>query len=231
MRLQDPLLRPFVSALAISFVGIQSAHAQIEVYEGRVVVERVSYEAQDDLPPAEEDPAAEEPARNWGPEQATGEPDTPGAGDISTAWASKTEDGQEEWLELEYEGDITPTVVIIHETYNPGAVCKLVTYTETGMHYVLWEGKDPVKEEGGRGIAEIEVQPVMKITKLRVYIDSENVPGWNEIDAVGIKDVDGTVHWAKKATASSTYADLGGGGIGGGFGGGFGGIDIFREPR
>ncbi|HEX5243530.1 MAG TPA: hypothetical protein VFW23_09750, partial [Tepidisphaeraceae bacterium] len=41
--------------------------------------------------------------RAWGPEQATGKPDTwPRSGDIQTAWASKTPDGQPEWLELGY---------------------------------------------------------------------------------------------------------------------------------
>jgi hypothetical protein len=40
--------------------------------------------------------------RSGGPEQATGPPDTPRAGDISTAWASQTADGQDEWLRLHY---------------------------------------------------------------------------------------------------------------------------------
>src|SRR5205823_2443181 len=39
--------------------------------------------------------------RNWGPEQATGPPDTEMAGDIVTAWASRTPDEQDEWLLLE----------------------------------------------------------------------------------------------------------------------------------
>jgi hypothetical protein len=40
--------------------------------------------------------------RAWGPEQATGEPDTFHAGDIVTAWASLTPDSSPEWLPLEY---------------------------------------------------------------------------------------------------------------------------------
>ncbi len=46
-----------------------------------------------------------------------------------------------------------------------------------------------------------------KSQKIKIYIDSVNVPGWNEIDAVGIVDDVGAVHWAVKATASSTYAE------------------------
>ena len=43
--------------------------------------------------------------RAWGPEQALGAPDTPGSGDIQTAWASATQDGQDEWLELDFDQD------------------------------------------------------------------------------------------------------------------------------
>lgn len=36
---------------------------------------------------------------------------------------------------------------------------------------------------------------------------STKVAGWNEIDAVGMKAVNGKTPWAIKAMASSTYAD------------------------
>ena len=32
------------------------------------------------------------------------------------------------------------------------------------------------------------------------------MPGWNEIDAVGLLDKQGQIHWAKSAKASSTFA-------------------------
>jgi hypothetical protein len=41
--------------------------------------------------------------RGWGPEQVTGAPDTPSAGDQPTAWASYAPDGGLEWLETSYE--------------------------------------------------------------------------------------------------------------------------------
>ncbi|MGH7149305.1 MAG: hypothetical protein ACREIU_01340, partial [Planctomycetota bacterium] len=41
--------------------------------------------------------AAHSEKRPWGPEQATGEPDTPGAGDHVSAWASLAPDGSGEW--------------------------------------------------------------------------------------------------------------------------------------
>src|SRR5688572_12697187 len=65
------------------------------------------------------------PKRSWGPEQALGEPDTPGAGDITTAWASATPDEQKEWLICEYEKPVHAIFLRVHETYNPGALTKV----------------------------------------------------------------------------------------------------------
>src|SRR5436853_930658 len=48
---------------------------------------------------------------NWSVLQAVGPPDTPGAGDIVTAWASATTDSQKEWLILDYETPVIPTQI------------------------------------------------------------------------------------------------------------------------
>src|SRR5439155_24843995 len=46
---------------------------------------------------------------NWSILQAVGPPDTPGAGDIVTAWASSSTDSQKEWLILDYEKPVIAT--------------------------------------------------------------------------------------------------------------------------
>ena len=144
--------------------------------------------------------------RSWGPEQTLGPPNTPGAGDIETAWASRTQDGQDEWLELEYAVPIEPTEVIVHETYNPGAVYKVSGYSKSGMEAELWSGEDPTETTKPRGISKLKIDVKYKTKLIRIHLRSKEVPGWNEIDAVGIKDADGNVQWAIRAKASSSYA-------------------------
>lgn len=144
--------------------------------------------------------------RAWGPEQAIGLPDTPQAGDIPTAWASKTPDGQDEWLELDYAKAVEPAVVMIHESFNPGAVYRITAYSATHMEAELWSGTDPTKVGLARGVSEITIKPKFKTNRIRIHLRSKDVAGWNEIDAVGIKDADGHVQWAVKARASSSYA-------------------------
>lgn len=148
------------------------------------------------------------PARSWGSEQATGAPDTKGAGDMVTAWASGTQDGQPEWLELTYEVAIKPVEVHVVETYNPGALFQVTALTPSGMEAVLWKGADPTRPDvaEGRGTSVVKVRAAVKTNRIRIHLASDKVPGWNEIDAVGIKDETGKIHWAKSATASSEYA-------------------------
>lgn len=182
-----------------------------------------SYAGHDDLPPgywvylspnwyiyqdAADGPAQALSPRPWGPEQATGAPDTwPKSGDLTTAWASKTPDGQCEWLELTYDAPIRPAAVLVYETYNPGAVDRVTGYDASGKEVELWSGADPTPAGSEKGISVIPVHPSFDLTRIRVYVDSPKVTGWNEIDAVGLLDDAGTTHWAKSATASSTYAD------------------------
>ena len=146
--------------------------------------------------------------RAWGPEQATGKPDTwPRSGDIQTAWASKTPDGQPEWLELGYGQPVRPTAVIVYETFNPGTVNRITSVEKDGKETELWTGTDPTPVGKDKGISVFPIHPESDIQRIRIYVDSPKVPGWNEIDAVGLLDENAETHWATDATASSTYAD------------------------
>jgi hypothetical protein len=150
--------------------------------------------------------AAQRPKRQWGPEQACGEPDTNMAGDIPTAWASQSQDDQDEWLLLEYAEPIVPTAVLVHETYNPGALVRVTAFRLDGTEVELWKGQDPTGTDNDMGVSEVPVKADFKTNRIKIYIASKDVPGWNEIDAVGVRDKDGKMHWATSAGASSTYA-------------------------
>jgi hypothetical protein len=150
--------------------------------------------------------SVQRPKRDWGPEQATGEPDTNMAGDIVTAWASATPDGQDEWLMLEYDEFVVPTAVLVYETYNPGSLVRVTAFKPDGEEVELWKGVDPTPPDAGMGVSEIPVKVDFKTNRVKLYIDSPNFPGWNEIDAVGVRDKAKKIHYAVAADASSTYA-------------------------
>ena len=140
----------------------------------------------------------------WSPEQATGAPDTHEAGDLPTAWASLDPDGGPEWLEVEFEKPTDVAEVRIRETFNPGAVNRVVALSDSNEEFIIWEGQ----AQQSVAPAEMVVKPNAPVTsnRIRVHLDTARVPGWNEIDAVEIVGKDGKRQWAKNATASSTYA-------------------------
>jgi hypothetical protein len=149
--------------------------------------------------------------RPWGPEQATGPPDTPMPGDMVTAWASLTPDDQDEWLLLEYAEAVVPAAVQVHETFNPGALSRVTAFKLSGEEVEVWKGKDPTPPTAVQGVSEVPCKVSFKVNRVKLYFASKAVPGWNEIDAVGLRDTAERVHWATAAEASSTYAEQAGG--------------------
>lgn len=128
--------------------------------------------------------------RPWGPEQATGQPDTMRAGDSKTAWATLKAEMGEQWLDLTYEATVVPAKIRIRENFNPGAVSKVEVFDEAGAAQVVWEGIDSTKE--CPGCFEVDASAVtMAINRVKVYLDTNRVKGWNEIDAVAIVPKDG----------------------------------------
>ena len=140
----------------------------------------------------------------WSPAQATGEPNSLQAGDLQTAWATLAEDKGAEWLKLEYKTPVEVKTIRIYENFNPGAVSKVTGFDKAGTEVLLWEGQEPLKQAP----TVFEVAPKSKVVSnsIKVYLDTQRVKGWNEIDAVQLVGSDDSTQWATQASASSTYA-------------------------
>ena len=144
--------------------------------------------------------------RQWGPEQACGAPDTHEAADRATAWAAQEQDTAGEWLLLEYATPVRVVRIDVHETWCPGALAALAILTPQGEEIELWRHAEPkAPAEPGR-VLQLEVPVGFVVERVLLRFASEKVPGWNEIDAVGLLDDKGKQHWATRAEASSTYA-------------------------
>jgi hypothetical protein len=142
----------------------------------------------------------------WSPRQATGAPDTTTAADNRTAWAANTSSNSVEWLELTYGKAIVPKEVHVHETYNPGALFKVTAFDPAGREVIAWEGSDPTPAGSGLGMSKVATSVNFATNRIRVYVDSRIVTGWNEIDAVALVGPDGKEIWAERARASSGYS-------------------------
>jgi hypothetical protein len=107
------------------------------------------------------------------------------------------------WLELAYARAVRPDAVRIHESFNPGAVVRVEAKDQGGAWALLWEGLAPVGD-GPRAFEPPIGNVPFETRVLRVWLDTDRVPGWNEIDAVELVG-GGESQWAVAASASSTY--------------------------
>ena len=146
--------------------------------------------------------------RPYAAEQLTGPPDSMMGGDSQSAWCSLTADDQEEWLELEYAEPVWTVAVLVYANCSPGAVSQVQIHSaeQPGLSFT-WADRDPTAKTATHGISVIPLASQMNTRRIKITLDSKNTPGWNEIDAVGLLDAQGKVHWANSAKASSTYAD------------------------
>ncbi|QDT44724.1 hypothetical protein Pan241w_48400 [Gimesia alba] len=144
----------------------------------------------------------------WSPGQATGEMNSPKAGDQKTAWAALAQDKGAEWIKLEYKTPVEVYAVRIYENFNPGAVSKVTGFDKAGTEVLIWEGKEPLKK--APNIFEVKPESKLVSQSIKVYLDTKRVKGWNEIDAVQLVSSNNSKQWATKASASSTYASRAG---------------------
>lgn len=122
---------------------------------------------------------------SWGFIQATGEPDTTQCGDIPTAWASQTYNG-EDYLSLSYDVAVTPSEINIHQTYNPGSIVQVVvSNSETQETFELPNSADASGNTTCPGVFTLTVEGVpFAVDTVTIYVDQTIMGNWNEIDAV-----------------------------------------------
>jgi hypothetical protein len=170
----------------------------------------------------------------WSPEQATGAPDTPVAGDYPTAWAPLKPDGGKEWLDVTFAKPADVREVRIFESSGTKAITGVQVYMN-GVPVPLALIKEdpplpgsadaagspvpkqpvPLPEDGveqpvapGPRIVTAAPEKIALPAVQKVRIELECTGRWAEIDAVELIGTDGSRQWAARAEASSTYATL-----------------------
>ncbi|MBU0550896.1 hypothetical protein KKF91_13910 [Myxococcota bacterium] len=142
----------------------------------------------------------------WSELQMIGPADVPQPADDGRAWASRFADSGEEWVKLTYAQPIAIQEIRVYENLNPGAISKVIALNDFG-EATLWAGEDTTKTS-----PFVVKAAGVKARQIKIELVTTRVPGWNEIDAVEIIDVQGQSHWAIDAQASSSYAQVSSGG-------------------
>lgn len=118
----------------------------------------------------------------WNASQATGAPNVTGCADDSKAWASEGYDTVE-WLEVSYNTAVTPLLVNIYETFNPGQIVKVELLDVNYIYHEVYTANTQVK--ACPSILSIDVPSAnYQVIAVRITVDQTQVLNWNEIDAV-----------------------------------------------
>jgi hypothetical protein len=107
---------------------------------------------------------------------------------------------------------VVPAKVRVHENLAAGTVARVTVFTADGTEVEAWRRKEPAPETAGgtaAGIANITLSVAppapFPTDRVKLYLDTAAVPGWNEIDAVELLDAAGNAQWAGGAAASSAW--------------------------
>jgi CubicO group peptidase (beta-lactamase class C family) len=141
------------------------------------------------------------PVANAAASQATGAPNG-GVGETMFAWAPATADAGEEWLTLAWDRPLLAHAVIVTFTQIPGVLTGVDL--GSGMKSLSEFRLEKSESDDRAPIVTINFNKTVELGSLTLHMNTAEVPGWPQIDAVGIVDEDGDVHWADEATASSS---------------------------
>jgi hypothetical protein len=114
----------------------------------------------------------------WSAQQVLGPPNVyPLQGDQPAAWASKEADAGPEFIEVGFAQPQRLRAMEIYESFNPGAVRSIELIGQSGAHKFVGVG----------GLArQVDFTCTDEpIVAARITLASQDVAGWNEIDAIG----------------------------------------------
>ncbi|MFO1076129.1 MAG: hypothetical protein U1E73_00220 [Planctomycetota bacterium] len=141
------------------------------------------------------------PAAGWTARKACGPPDADRTRDDPNAWASKSPEMGLQWLQLTYANPMRADGVRVFEVNSTGAVAEVLARGTDGAWSSLWRGT----ADGGQGPLLIRFPlTAFAVRQIRLVLDTNRKPGWNEIDAVELLGPGGN-QWAERAVASSSY--------------------------
>ncbi|TAF32875.1 MAG: hypothetical protein EAZ57_06010 [Cytophagales bacterium] len=143
-----------------------------------------------DASSALKDPDDPEGINLYAAKQALGKPNKlPDVGSSRCAWSPASEDSDiEEWIHLSYKNPMPIRQIAVAENFNPGAIARIYLYDTQNKAYLVYENKQTKAVSAlGRMFHVILNQATSyDVQSIKIVLNSRKVPGYNEIDAMGI---------------------------------------------
>jgi len=114
-------------------------------------------------------------------------------GSTPTAWApleKRSING--EFIHVEYSNPIKLKTIYINETSSPGSISKIIAYDERFDEHEIYlnENLNFIVEESRLLTIELKTKTNFKVKQLKIFLDTKKVPGYNQIESIGISEND-----------------------------------------
>ncbi len=112
----------------------------------------------------------------------------PDFGNSPCAWTpADAESRSEEWIKVGFAKTISLKQVAIAENLNPGAIARVYAYDENGKEFLLLDKKPASEGITGKMLRLFPTQNILA-NAIKIILQPDKVPGFNQIDAIGISD-------------------------------------------
>lgn len=120
----------------------------------------------------------------WSAAQVVGPPNTATYGDIDTSWAPSSANGTSEFLTVGYDMPVYANSVMVRETYGNGFVTQIDVIDLNNVYHTVWTGTDTSAQGTPVNAVFNFTETAYAVRGVRVYIDTNHSPSWEEIDAI-----------------------------------------------
>lgn len=130
-------------------------------------------------------------AKPFSAQQVLGKPNKlPAYGESPCAWRPATADNPHgEWIQVSFDRLIQVQTIVVAESFNPGAIKTIKLYDTAGKSYVVYHQPHPAPVEAKSRLFVHHIPPTpYKVAALRLELQTSSVPGFNQIDAIGIAE-------------------------------------------
>lgn len=106
------------------------------------------------------------------------------------AWTPKNPDSpKEEWIKVSFRQPAYVQQISISENFNPGTISKILLYDSAGFEHLVYNtfSNTPIDEKG-RLFNVFISRTKFRVFSLKLILRTNEIPGWNQIDAIGISD-------------------------------------------
>ncbi len=129
--------------------------------------------------------------RQYGAAQVLGKPSKlPSTGSSPCAWSPAAEAwSSEEWVKVGYKTPMRIRQLAIAENFNAGCITKIYAYDAQDKEYLLYVNTKDTTHVPGRMLnIFFKEETSFKVASLKLILNTRRIPGFNQIDAVGISN-------------------------------------------